>query len=185
MKMKVLRLSKEILKYLLLAGVISVAATSPYFVFHLTKNIWKQKSYKPNKRKITDAFSYLKRRGLIEVKKENHDIQIALTEEGRKRAGKYQIDDLEIRRPSKWDRRWRVIIFDIPNSQKIKRNAFRRKLKEFGFYSLQKSVWVHPFNCQEEINLLRDFFGLDKKQIQVLLVDKIETELLLRKAYKL
>ena len=195
--MKILKLSKEILKYLLLAGVISVAASSPYFALHLTKNIGKQKNYnakidissraryKHNKRKITDAFSYLKKRGFIEVKKENHDTQIALTKEGRKRAGKYKIDDLEIKRPRKWDEKWRLVIFDIPNSQSIKRNAFRRKLKELGFYSLQKSVWAHPFSCGEEVNLLREFLGLDKKQIQVLLVDKIETDSPLRKAYKL
>jgi CRISPR-associated endonuclease Cas2 len=184
-KTKVMNFSKEVLKYLLLAGAVYIAASSPSFAFQLTKNIWKPKRLPYSKRKITDAFIYLKKRKLIEVKREDHDVCIALTEEGRKRAGKYQIDDLEIKTPKKWDGKWRVVIFDIPDGQRVQRDAFRRKLKEFGFFSLQKSVWVHLFDCKEEIELLREFFGLDKKQIQVLLVDKIESDLPLRKIYKL
>lgn len=185
-KTKAIRLSKKILKYLLLTGAICVAASSPYFVFHLTRNIWRFKNYKPyDKRKITDTFSYLKRRGLIEVKKDNHDFKIALTEEGKKRAKKYQIDDLKIKEPKRWDKRWRVVIFDIPDSERIKRDVFRRKLKELGFYSLQKSVWAHPFDCKREIEFLREFFGLNVKQIQLLIVDKIEKDASLKTVYKL
>ena len=175
--------SKEILKYLFLVGAIYIAASSPYFIFYLMKNISELKNSK--KRKITNAFSYLRRRGFIEIRKEKHDIRIALTEEGEKRAGKYQIDDLEIKNPKKWDRKWRVVIFDIPHEERIKRNAFRRKLKELGFYSLQKSVWVHPYQCKEEIGLLREFFGSGKKQIQILVAEKIENDSYLREFFGL
>lgn len=182
-KIKIKYYSKEILKYLLLAGVVYIAASSRYFVLRLMKNITKTKPHQ--KQKFSDAFSYLKKRGLIEVKKENHDIQISLTKEGKKRAGKYQIDDLEIEKPKNWDRKWRLVIFDVPHYLRVKRNAFRRKLKELGFYPLQKSVWVHAFDCREEIKLLREFFGLDKREIQVLLVEKIENDSFLKKFFNL
>jgi len=182
-KIKTEWISKEILKYLFFAGVICIAASSPYFTLRLMQNIFKSKSWQ--KQKFLDAFHYLKKRGLIEIERENHDVRIALTEEGRKKAGKYQIDDLEIEKPKKWDKKWRVIIFDIPHQQDIKRNAFRRKLKELGFYPLQKSVWAHPFDCKEEIKLLREFFGLNKKEIQILLVEKIENDFLLKKFFSL
>ena len=45
----------------------------------------------------------------------------------------------------RWDRRWRILIFDIPEKQKYKRNFLRQKLIELGFYQLQKSVWITPF----------------------------------------
>lgn len=176
-------ISKEILKYLLLAGAICIVASFPYFTLRLMQNISKSKPRQ--KQKFLDAFHYLKKQGLIEIERENHDIRIALTEEGRKRAGKYQIDDLEIERPKKWDKKWRVIIFDIPHQQDIKRNAFRGKLKELGFYPLQKSVWVHSFDCKEEIKLLREFFGLNKREIQILLVEKIENDSFLKKFFNL
>ncbi|MFH1462747.1 MAG: hypothetical protein ABIG08_03590 [bacterium] len=182
-KIKTNYYSKEILKYLLLAGTIYIAAASPYFIINLIKNINKFKSHK--KKPLGSAFDYLKRKGLIEIQKDGHDLCIILTEEGKKRAGKYQIDDLEIARPKKWDRKWRVIIFDIPHLKNAQRNAFRRKLKELGFCSLQKSVWLHPFDCKGEIEILRDFFGLNKNQIQILLVERIENEKTIKSFFKL
>ncbi len=181
-KIKIKYYSKEILKYLLLAGVVYVVASSPYFVLNLTKNISK---LKPSKTKSINAFSYLRRRGLIETQREGYDVRIALTKEGKKQAGKYQIDDLEIEKPKKWDKKWRVVIFDIPNASRMIRDIFRRKLKEFGFYPLQQSVWIYPYSCQEEIKLLREFFGLNKKQIQVLEISKLEDDSFLRKIFKL
>jgi len=181
-KIKAKYYSKEILKYLLLAGAIYIAASSPYFALNLVKNLSK---IKIQKKKILPAFYYLKRRGLIELKREGHDVKIALTREGKKQAGKYQIDDLEIERPKKWDKKYRLVIFDIPAASRMVRDIFRRKLKEFGFYPLQKSVWIYPYPCKEEIELLREFLGLNRRQIQVLEVTKLGSGRFLRQHFHL
>lgn len=182
-KIKVRYYSKEILKYLLLAGAVYVAASSPYFALNLTKNI---SSLKKLKRKNAGyTFNYLKKRGFIEIKRDGHDVLVALTKEGKKRAGKYQIDDLEIDKPKKWDKKWRVVIFDIPNASGAIRNIFRRKLKGFGFYLIQQSIWIYPYPCQDEIRLLREFLGLDKRHIQVLEVKKLEDDNFLKKHFKI
>lgn len=183
-KIKIRYYSKEILKYLLLTGVVYVAASSPYFALNLTKNISRIKK-NLSKKKATGTFHYLRRRGLIEIKREGHDIRIALTKEGKKRAGKYQIDDLEIERPKKWDKKWRVVIFDIPQTSRLIRDIFRRKLKEWRFYLLQQSVWITPYPCREEIAFLREFLGVNKGQIQVLEVTKLENENFFKKIFKL
>lgn len=183
-KIKARYYSKEVLKYLFLAGAVCVAATSPYFALNFTRSLSKSKFRIP-KKKTSSTFRYLKRRGLIDIKRDGHDIKIALTEKGKKRAGKYQIDDLEITKPKKWDKKWRVVIFDIPHLKRTERNAFRGKLKELSFCPIQKSIWVHAFDCKEEIKLLREFFGLDKKQVQVLLVERIEDSASLKKFFNL
>lgn len=182
-KIKARYYSKEILKYLLLSGAIYIAASSPYFAFNLIKNIPKLK--KLSKRKSVNVFSYLRRRGLIRIKREGHDARIFLTKEGKKQAGKYQVDDLEIERPKKWDKKWRVVIFDIPDKSRLVRDIFRRKLKEFGFYPLQQSVWIIPYPCREEIALLREFLGVSKRRIQALEVTKIENESYFKKIFNL
>lgn len=184
-KIKVEYYSREFLKYLLLTGLICVAGSSPYFVSRLIKTIPKFLKYRASKRKFTDAFHYLKKRGMIEIKREGHDVSVALTAEGKKQAGKYQINDLIIETPKKWDKKWRVVIFDIPASARMIRDIFRKKLKEFEFYPLQKSIWVYPFACKKEIEFLRDFFGLNKRQIQVLEVVKLDEESFLRKHFQL
>ncbi len=182
-KIKTKYYSKEILKYLLLAGAVYIAASSPYFALNLTKNIARLRKLK--RKKATYTFNYLKKRGLIEIKREGRDVVISLTDEGKKRASKYQIDDLEIEKPKKWDKKWRVVIFDIPNTSRLIRDIFRRKLKEFGFYRLQQSIWIIPYPCQEEIALLREFLGANKKQIQVLEVTKLENESFFRNIFKI
>ena len=175
-------ISRKILGYLILAGMISIAATSPYFLYRLAKLIAKDLEYKAkNKQKFNSAFYYLKKKGFITVEKNKHDIIISPTEKGTKMMKRYQILDLKIKRPKKWDGKIRVVAFDIPDARKIQRNAFRRKLKELGFYSSQKSVWLHPFECGNEIKVLKDFFGLNDKQIQFFTAERIRDEVLLGK----
>jgi len=168
---------------LFLTGMFTIAATSPYFLYSLAKLLLRDKRfrYSGDEKKVRDAFSYLKRKGFIAIERDGNDIKMSLTKKGERLAGKYQIDNMDIIRPRKWDKMWRVVIFDIPDGLKIQRNAFRKKLKELGFYSLQKSVWVHAFDCQKEINILRDFFGLDKKMIEILLVKSIENDIIVKK----
>lgn len=122
---------------------------------------------------------------MIKVEKINKQIYISLTEKGEKEAGKFQINKLKIKSPKKWDKKWRIIIFDIPEVTRIKRDAFRGKLKEFGFYQLQKSVWVYPYPCRKEIDLLREFFNLIPKNLRLLEVKKIEEDKFLRKIFQI
>ena len=34
--------------------------------------------------------------------------------EGEKKALKFKLDEMEIKKPAKWDGEWRIVIFDIP-----------------------------------------------------------------------
>ena len=51
----------------------------------------------------------------------------------------------------KWDGKWRVVIFDIPQELHNKRNRFRKRLKLLGFYMVQKSVFAFPYPCEGEL----------------------------------
>ncbi|MBU3999754.1 hypothetical protein KKG29_01060 [Patescibacteria group bacterium] len=176
----------NLLKFILVGGAVAIAMTSPYFLTNILFKKSFRRSYKnlKEKKKFYNTFYYLKRRGLIEIENINNQIYISLTKEGKQCAGKYQIDELSIEKPSKWDKKWRVIVFDIPEKYRIKREAFRGKLKELGFAKLQESVWAHPYECDEEIDLLREFFGLSDKNLQLLLVENISNDYELRSKFK-
>lgn len=174
---------KDIFKTLLLAGAISVAYTSPFFIANLLRSYRRWKTYP--RRKVYDAFSNLSKQGYIKVSKREQQIHIELTEEGKKKAGWLQINSLDIRKPEKWDKRWRLVAFDIIELKKKYREAFRGKLKELGFYQLQKSVWIYPYNCSAEIDLLRDFFGLNKKELRLVISDNIGPEDEIREKFDL
>ena len=83
-----------------------------------------------------------------------------LTEGGRRRLLKYQVDVLRIIPRTRWDRKWRMVIFDIPERHKRARRSLREKLREWGFYPLQKSVWIYPHECRNELDFLIEYWGI-------------------------
>ena len=176
-------IAKDILFWIAVTGMVVIAATSPYFIQNIlrAKNQWK----KYNKKKIYDMFTYLKKREFISIEKNNKQLYISLTEEGKKKAGMFQIDSLQISTPKRWDRQWRILIFDVIEMKKAHREALRGKLKQLDFYPLQKSVWVHPFDCRVEIDILRDFFGLSKQEMCLIIARDIEDDHRVREHFKL
>lgn len=46
----------------------------------------------------------------------------------------------------KWDGNWYLVIFDVPEKLRRKRDILREKLKKLGFGQLQQSVWISPIN---------------------------------------
>ena len=68
------------------------------------------------------------------------------------------------------------MLFDISDKSKIKREALRGKIKQLGMFQLQKSVWLHPYDFQEEIDYFRSFFHLSKKELQLIETSKIEDD---------
>ena len=96
----------------------------------------------------------------LEVKKKEGRKYINLTSKGMARANKLLLQELEIKKPKRWDKKWRIVIFDIPEKQKKLRDELRRRLKLLGFAEFQKSVFVFHYPCEDEINILVNFFGL-------------------------
>ncbi|MBI2642330.1 MAG: CRISPR-associated endonuclease Cas2 [Candidatus Wildermuthbacteria bacterium] len=174
---------KDIFKWLMVGGVVAVAATSPTFLYDILRGINKSGRYK--KHSVVNAFARLRKEGLIAVQEHNHQIYVSLTDEGRKRAGRFQIDSLSIKNPKKWDKKWRMVIFDIPNKKKMVREALRGLLIQLQFYRLQESVWVHPFDCADEVKLLKNFFGLTAEEMQLIIAEKIENQSALSNIFRL
>ncbi len=178
---------KDILYWLAVAGAVCIAATSPYFGINLMRGVKRWLKYRKvyAKKRITDTFKRLQRQGCIAIERKGNQIYIRLTEKGKKMAGWLQIDALKIKRPKKWDGKWRIVIFDISQLKKFYREAFRGKLKELGFYPLQKSVWIFPFDCRDEIELLRDFFGLRQKEMRLIVAQDIGSDEWLKQKFKI
>lgn len=176
-----LEITKDILTWVAIGGLIAIAATSPYFGTNLIKALYKKKRY--DKKKVYDTFSRLRREGYLKVEKHNHQIYISLTEEGRKKAGRFQVNNLQIKKPKRWDGFWRIIIFDIIQPQRIKREALRGFLRRLELYPLQKSVWIHPHDCAHEVKLIRDFFGLSENELRTIVAKDIGNDREIRKHF--
>lgn len=174
---------EDVFTWLLIGGAIAVASTSPYFVPNLLRQ--RKSLQKYPKRKVSDTFYRLRKQGYIKMEEKNHQIYISLTAEGKRRAGVFQIDKLRIQKPKRWDKKWRLLLFDIPEERKISREALRGKLKELGFTQFQKSVWAHPYNCKAEIELLQEFFGLSRNEMRLIVAENVDGDRELRQNFKL
>ena len=91
---------------------------------------------------------------------------------------------MKIKKPVQWDNKWRVVVFDIPEKIKKAREAVRECLKNLGFYEFQKSVFVHPYNCKDEIEYLIEFYDL-RKFIRFIVAESLDNELHIKKHFGL
>jgi len=141
---------------------------------------WKKINEKELKQELRQLY-----RSKIIKRKENSDGSrtITLTEKGRLKILTYHFEKMKIKREN-WDGKWRVVAFDIPEKLKSGRNALRKKIKELGFYELQKSVWVFPYECKDEIDFIIEFFDL-RKYVRFGILESIDNELHLKNIFKL
>lgn len=152
-------LGKKIL-LLLEAGVALSFAGTPGRQLKILKEIpkeWKKINQIRLRRLVREFYD----ERLIDFQEEKGGkIKVVITEEGKKNVLRYKIDEMKIELPVKWDGYWRVVMFDIPERKKFARDALRRKLKELGFRELQKSVFIFPYPCRNEIDFIVEVFDI-------------------------
>lgn len=117
----------------------------------------------------------LKRQGIIRRVTEAKNDYLELTAKGKEKIDRLLVANLIIDKPKEWDKKWRVIMFDIPEREKHLRNLIRSQLYQLGFRQIQKSVFLYPYECSKEINLICDCYG-GRKFIKYLIADIIEGE---------
>lgn len=165
--------TKFLLAFLALGTVVFAAALAP----GMTEIVRPARKYRKfSDKQIKKAIYTLKHRKLVEIIKEKDDkIRVALTNKGMKRVKEFCFENIKIQKPNHWDGKWRVLIFDIPTKPKIynqARDAMRHKVKKLGFFQLQKSVWVYPYECEDELLLIAEIYNV-QKFIEILTVEKL------------
>lgn len=156
-KESALMVGKGILVLLAVAGVVTVAAVAPN-VFAAFGKFGRRRFYE--KKQFSKATSYLKEKKFIKIEGDKKDgYRLRLTRSGIDTLLVHAFGDLKVRPQEKWDGIWRVVLSDIPDDCKVARDALRRRLKALGFYQLQKSVFVIPHLCKEEIDFLNTIYG--------------------------
>ena len=113
--------------------------------------------YGYNNKKKYAGFKNLERRGFLRNRDDDHFI---FTKNGQEWLRTSFVKYLKIKNNGKWDKTWRVVIFDIPQELHKERIRLRSKLKSLGFAALQKSVLVFPYSCEEEVGDICSVLGV-------------------------
>jgi len=160
-KSKIQISSKDILQFLGIGGVLVAAVVAPNAI-QAFKFLLKDEEYvsweKFNKSRARQYVGQLEKQDLIKRSIKDHQRCYVLTDKGRRFVLKQDVNKLQLNRPKKWDGRWRIVIFDIPEKKKAARDALRQKFTKIGMFQLQKSVFVYPFDCKKEVDFVSDYF---------------------------
>jgi len=135
-------------------------------------------------RKIERALKNLANDGEVEVDVHGKRKRYRITPSGTQKLARLEFEAYQPPRFKSWDKKWRVVCFDIPETEKYTRTLFQTKLSELGFYRLQNSVFVTPHNCKELIMLADRAFDL-KTCVRVILAEAIDNEQHLLNFFKL
>ena len=133
---------------------------------------------------IMQVTKQLEKQKYVTVKGKGDTVTVTITKQGMRRALTYQLGKMKLLTPKKWDGKWRVIIFDIPESYHHTRDIFRMRIRQLGLYFLQESVFVSPYPCFNEVEFLRELYGV-AFTVRYLLVEKIEEDRPLRDHFHL
>jgi DNA-binding transcriptional regulator PaaX len=175
-------ITETILQILGAVSVLTVAVIAPNILMIFDKLGKKHGKYDYHRFKRN--LYYLKNKGYVKTKNNGGETMIYITQKGIKKYYCYKTRELKITKPKNWDKKWRIVIADIPEEKRPIRNVFRRTLVRIGFCQLQKSVWVHPYECQKEIEFLKDVYEL-KNYLYFIIADKIDCETKLKKYFEL
>lgn len=110
--------------------------------------------------------------------------KLRLTAKGEVALRRLTLRQVRQQKPRSWDKRWRVLIFDIPERRRATRDGIRSTLRAMGFVRLQDSVWAYPYDCEDLITLLKADFKVGKDMLY-LVVEAIENDASIRKSFGL
>ncbi len=172
------QLKKIILGTVKTTGLLAVALAAPNVIGAMSKL-----GLIPSKRQgevIRRSFDKHVASGLLVRRDSGYE----LTEKGEAVLRRLELHEYRLRKPKRWDGKWRVLMFDIPERRKVTREKVRQTLQEIGFIRMQDSVWVYPYDCEDLIALIKIDFQIGQ-DVLYLIADAVEGDFTLKKHFKL
>ena len=158
-------LAHALLTVVALGGVAFVVLVAPNALQILGRQYGRDEWWsrrEAERRRVHEALERLRRKRLVAYDEKGKETFITVTAEGKRHIRKFQFDAMRLSPPKRWDAKWRIVTFDIPEKKARERKVLRDKLRDLGFYQLQKSVWVFPHDCRDEIDFIVQFLGVDR-----------------------
>lgn len=169
---------------MLLGGIALACTRSPRKQLSIIKGLhanWKDISRQAAERAVTALYDSK----LLEAR-ENLDgtTTLVLSDSGKKRALTYRLHHTKIQMRGSWDKKWRIVLYDIPEHFRSTRNAFRDHLTMLGLRKFQHSAGIHPFDCKDEVEFFIELLDI-RKYVRFIIADSIDDESFWKHKFKL
>ena len=164
------------------AGLLTIAVLAPN-AFTIFAPFLKNKK-QPRRQEFQRNIDALVRQGIMKrTTQRDGTATLTLT-----KRGKWEFflrhNSIDLGSKKKWDYKWRIIVFDVPNDKTSIRNEMRRAMKLYGFVMIQKSVWAYPYPYDDFVILLKKYLGVTN-DVLYMVVEMIENDKELRSEFKL
>jgi len=132
---------------------------------------WQEYKRKKQRKHFAQFINYLKKSGYIKIKNLEGKKGILLTPKGKNKALKTRFKLLE--KKKREDRKWIMVIFDIPERKRDLRDLLRENLQILGYKKFQQSVWVCPYDVLKETESTISQNSLDS-YVRIFLIEEVE-----------
>lgn len=135
------------------------------------------KNHQKKREKILRSLKNLEKNEIIELVEKDDKVIIYLKDVNNAKVIEYSIESLLKYKQQKkqWNGKWFLVFFDVPEIQRNKRDYLRKFLKRLGFYQYQKSVYLFPYECEKEVELIKKIVE-GAKYMKYIIAEKIEDE---------
>lgn len=149
----------------------------PVVVGLLMKLILSKGNESVSEQQVTRVLKNLERKEIIHIEEKGEKTTVWIKTKGEPLLLEYSIKKLLDfkKKKKKWNKKWYLVFFDVPEAQRNKRDYLRKFLLKLGFYPYQKSVYLFPYECEEEIILIKKMVE-GAKYMKYVIAEKIEDE---------
>lgn len=174
---------QQVMLYAAVGGVMLTIGAVPDFRKILKHYTGRQKGARFNYR-VKSVLGRLAAKGLIIFEERGNKRYARITEAGKRVLEFETVKEKSLQKPKRWDKHWRVVIFDIPERRRSVRVHLRRFMEEYGFMRLQDSVWIYPYDCEDLVALVKANLRIGA-DVLYMIVERLERDKHLREHFGL
>ena len=176
----------EVIGVTLISGGNPLRPIIPMAINEIITSFKKIKNLNIEEKRLRKSLEKLEQKEIIDIDEKDGKIFVKLKDKNNLTVLKYSTKALlDFKRKRKnWNKKWFLVFFDVPEIQRNKRNYLRKFLLDIGFYRYQQSVYIFPYECENELGLIKKIVE-GAKYIKYIIAEKIEDEKLIKSFFKL
>ncbi|HWO96994.1 MAG TPA: phenylacetic acid degradation operon negative regulatory protein PaaX [Bacillus sp. (in: firmicutes)] len=135
------------------------------YIRHYGNEIWigslirLLKEFGHNEQSVRAAISRMNKQGWVTARKEKNKSYYYLTEQGINRMEEAAERIFKLQ-PQKWDGKWRILMYSIPEEKRSLRDEMRQELIWSGFGSMANSCWVSPNILEKQVYAIIEKYNI-------------------------
>lgn len=176
------KINSAIIGTLAIGGMLAIAAVAPNVLGAMGR--LGVLNFSQKRQGVKKSLTRLIRKGYVTIQESGGKKCVRLTTKGEKFAALMGEGKLAPKKPKRWDGKWRMLIFDVPEKRKQARRRIREILHSIGFQRLQDSVWVYPYDCEDLVMIMKAELKIGKDVLYVI-ADAIEHDKVMRSHFDL